>query len=207
MFNVMDFTAIASFKGFSYCDGMKRNQCMPGRKKKPNNSKFKYSKTQQHGLKNDSLWCKVNRICSKWAYELKRERVSRRERHEKGKSTQTVQKEEGCHRGVKRESMRVWVQGRDDGGRGVVVAGVLLEVNWCLDSAVGDSAVKLVNPEEQGISSAGENCLSRGALGVRCRRPQCHATGLPQQPLFATKLARGTVWPSTWKQIYAVTHT
>lgn len=77
--------------------------------------------------------------------------------------------------------MKLWVQGRDDGWR-EVEAGVVLEVNWCLDSAVGASAVKLVNPEEQGINSAGENCRSRGALGVRCRRPQCRATGLPQQP-------------------------
>lgn len=39
--------------------------------------------------------------------------------------------------------------------------------------------MKLVNPEEQGISSAGGIRLGRGALGTRCPRPQCHAAGLP----------------------------
>ena len=81
-------------------------------------------------------------------------------------------------------------------------------LNGCLDSAVGASAVKLVNPEEQGISSAGGKRLGRGALGTRCPRPQCHAAGLPgmaapppppPQPPVAplTKLAPGSVWPST----------
>lgn len=52
-------------------------------------------------------------------------------------------------------------------------------VDGCLDSAVGASSVKLVNPEEQRISSAGGNRCSRGALGARCPRPRRHAAGLP----------------------------
>lgn len=35
----------------------------------------------------------------------------------------------------------------------------------CLDSAVGASAVKLVNPEEQGISSAGGEPPRQGGSG------------------------------------------
>ena len=71
-------------------------------------------------------------------------------------------------------------------------------LNRCLDSAVGANAVKLLNPEEQGISSAGVNCRSRGALGACCPRPQYHAAGLPGTAVFPTipspplKLALGT---------------
>lgn len=63
-------------------------------------------------------------------------------------------------------------------GEGEWWLGKVWRVNQCLDSAVWASAVKLVNPEKQGINSAGGNRLGRGALEACCPQPQCHATGL-----------------------------
>lgn len=53
-------------------------------------------------------------------------------------------------------------------------------VNQCFDSAVGARAVKLVNPEEQGISSAGGVELPQqgGSGSPLSPRPECHALGL-----------------------------
>lgn len=44
----------------------------------------------------------------------------------------------------------------------IIVAGEVLGVSQCLDSAAGGDAVKLVNPVEMGISSAGGARRSRG---------------------------------------------
>lgn len=58
-------------------------------------------------------------------------------------------------------------QGNAIGGmrRGeIIVAGEVPGASQCLDSAAGGHAVKLVNPVEMGISSAGSARRSRGGL-------------------------------------------
>lgn len=60
-------------------------------------------------------------------------------------------------------------QGSEGGGmcRGErVVAGEVLGLSQCLDSAAGGDAVKLVNPVETGISPAGGGRRGGGAVGV-----------------------------------------
>lgn len=69
-------------------------------------------------------------------------------------------------------------------GRGeIIVVGEVLGVSQCPDSAAGGDAVKLVNPVEMGISSAGGACRSRGAVGV-CPCEQCHAVAAPHTSML-----------------------
>lgn len=79
-------------------------------------------------------------------------------------------------------------QGKAGGGmcrREIIVAGEVLGVSQCLDSAAGGDAVKLVNPVEMGISSAGGARHSRGAVGV-CPCEQCHAAVAPHTSMLYT---------------------
>lgn len=65
----------------------------------------------------------------------------------------------------------------------IIVAGQVLGVSQCLDSAAGGDAVKLVNPVEMGISTAGGARRSRGAVGV-CPCKQCHAASAPHTSML-----------------------
>ena len=64
-------------------------------------------------------------------------------------------------------------------GEGELWLGHVQRVYQCFTSTVGVRAVKLVNPEEQGISSAGGEAASAGVSGSPLSpRPQSHALGL-----------------------------
>lgn len=71
--------------------------------------------------------------------------------------------------------------GSGDMCKGEIVTGEVLGVSQRLDSAAGGDAVKLVNPVEMGISSAGGTRRSRGAVGV-C--PSEHAVGAPHTSML-----------------------
>lgn len=76
-------------------------------------------------------------------------------------------------------------QGKASGGmcsREIIVAGEVLGVSGCLDSAAGGVTVKLVNPVERGISSSWGARRSRGAVGV-CPCEQCPAVTAPHTPM------------------------
>lgn len=72
----------------------------------------------------------------------------------------------------------------------IIVAGQVLGVSQCLDSAAGGDAVKLVNPVEMGISTAGGARRSRG--GCRSLSLQTVPCCLCTPHIYAVSLRKPT---------------